>query len=163
MKTTKKIFIDGMHCTSCEILITRSSETIAWVRVKNISANKWTMDVEYSDEKALPLIHQCICDAWYKVLDSEKANNNKINIKNLWISLLIVSVLAFVFYKLDLVKYLPPTTNASYWVALLMWIIASVSTCLAIVARILWISRIKPAWLFSFWLMFLGLFWWLQG
>jgi len=49
----------------------------------------------------------------------------------------IVGILAFIFYKLDIIQYLPSVGDKlSLGVALLMGIIASVSTCLAIVGSI---------------------------
>lgn len=138
MKITK-INVKGMHCVSCEILIQKSIETINWAQVESISASKWTIDINISNERILPLIHKQIQNAWYEVLDSEQVDTTKnVNIKYLWISIAIVSILALLFYKLDVVQYLPSTAgnNVWLWVALLMWIIASVSTCLAIVGSV---------------------------
>lgn len=140
----KKIYIQWMHCASCEMLVKRSSEKINGVKVVNISSKQWTMDVDISDEKSLPLINQCINDAGYQVVNENQVKSApKINWKQLLQSTIIVGVLAFIFYKLDLVQYLPSAgDNLSLGVALLMWIIASLSTCLAIVGSIvIWFSE----------------------
>lgn len=135
-KIKKDIYIQGMHCVSCELLIKKSSENIDGVKVQSISANTGTMVVEMMDENALPEIHQCICDAGYKVVD-EPPHLHRFNLDRLLISVGIVGVLAFIVYKLDIVQYLPSMGDKlSLGVALLMWIIASVSTCLAIVGSI---------------------------
>lgn len=132
-----KIRIDGMHCVSCEMLIKQASETIDGVKVEYISASKGIMNVEILDESMLPLIHKCICDAWYKISDAEaddQTHLHRFNFDRLLKSVIIVGMLAFIFYKLDIAQYLPSVgNNLSLGVALLMWIIASVSTCLAIV------------------------------
>jgi len=131
-----------MHCVSCEMLIKQSSETIEGVKVEYISASKWVMNIELTDEKNLPLIHQCICDAWYKVVD-DQPHVHRYNFDRLLLSVVIVSILAFIFYKLDVIQYLPSVGDKlSFGVALLMGVIASVSTCLAIVGSIvIWFSE----------------------
>ena len=136
-KIKKTIYIKGMHCASCEMLVKQASEAIDGIKVEYISANKWVMQIVMLDEKKLPEIHQCICDAWYKVLDEEEKTANKIDLKNILSSVVIVAILAFIFFKLDVVQYLPSVGDKlSLGVALLMGIIASVSTCLAIVGSI---------------------------
>ena len=136
-KIKKDIYIQGMHCVSCEMLIKKTSETIDGVKVESISASKGIMTVDIPNEQALSEIHQCICDAGYKVLDGEPVSKNKINLNHLLGSILIVGVLAMIFYKLDLVQYLPSMGDKlSIGVALLMGVIASLSTCLAIVGSI---------------------------
>jgi|GEM_PF-1738053 len=119
-KIKKDIYIQGMHCVSCELLIKKSSENIDGVKVQSISANTGTMVVEMMDENALPEIHQCICDAGYKVVD-EPPHLHRFNLDRLLISVGIVGVLAFIVYKLDIVQYLPSMGDKlSLGVALLM-------------------------------------------
>lgn len=140
----KKIHIQWMHCASCEMLIKRSSEKINGVKVVNISSKQWTMDVDIPDEKLIPLINQCISDAGYKVINENQVKSApKIDWKELLQSTIIVWVLAFVFYKLDIIQYVPSVGDKlSFGVALLMGLIASVSTCLAIVGSIvIWFSQ----------------------
>ena len=144
-KSKKDIHIQGMHCVSCEMLIKQAVETLDGVTVTHISANQWMMCVELPHENILPSVHKCICDAWYTVSENEQMHTPpKIHWEHLLQSIIIVGVLAFVFYKFDVVQYLPSTTgdNLSLWVALLIWIVASVSTCLAIVGSIvIWFSE----------------------
>jgi len=62
---------------------------------------------------------------------------HRYNFDRLLLSVVIVSILAFIFYKLDVIQYLPSVGDKlSFGVALLMGVIASVSTCLAIVGSI---------------------------
>jgi len=137
-KIKKTIYIKGMHCVSCEMLIKQSSETIDGVKVEYISASAGVMDIEVSNEILLPQIQKAIIDAGYTILDSKpKQNKREINRKHLLTSVVIVGIFAVIFYKLDVVQYLPSIgDNLSFGVALLMGVIASVSTCLAIVGSI---------------------------
>lgn len=127
-----------MHCVSCEMLIKKSSEAIDGVKVEYISANAGMMNIEMPNEQILPQIEQAIRDAWYHILDKKPESNKKeINRNHLVRSVVIVGIFAVIFYKLDIVQYLPSIgDNLSLWVALLMGVIASVSTCLAIVGSI---------------------------
>ncbi|EKD25569.1 MAG: heavy metal transport/detoxification protein [uncultured bacterium (gcode 4)] len=143
-KIKKTIYIKGMHCISCEMLIKQSSETIDGVKVEYISASAGMMDIEMTNEKALIQIEKAISEAGYTILDGKPEQNKKdINRQHLFTSAVIVGIFAFIFYKLDVVQYLPSVgDNLSLWVALLMGIIASVSTCLAIVGSIvIWFSE----------------------
>ncbi len=134
----KTIYIQWMHCASCEMTIKKASESINGIKVEHISSRTWTLRIEIDEEKKLPLLHTHICDCWYQVIQNEKdIVKEKINNKQLLISILIVSILVFVFYKLDFSQYLPSLSGKlSLRVAILMGIIASVSTCLAIVGSV---------------------------
>lgn len=144
-KIKKSIYIEGMHCVSCEMLIKKSSEEINGVEVEYISANKWVMHVRLPNEEALAKIKKAIIAAWYKIIDEKQKNMHKrIERKQLVLSVLIVGVLMIILYTSNVMQYIPATTgeNLSLWVALLMGLIASVSTCLAIVGSIvIWFSQ----------------------
>lgn len=172
----KTIYIQWMHCSSCEMLVKRACEEINGVKVKHISANKWIMDIEISDEKLVSLVNQNINNAWYKVInETENQKTQKINWGQLLLSVIIVAILVFIFYKLDISQYLPSTWDKlSLGVALLIGIIASLSTCLAIVGSIvIWFSeyldaskttwqKIKTQILFQLWrIWWFFLLWWL--
>lgn len=127
-----------MHCVSCEMLIKQSSETIEGVKVEYISSNTGIMYIEIPNEQVLPQIEKSIREAWYHVLEGKPQQNKKeINRKHIFSSVILVGIFALIFYKLNIVQYLPSVGDKlSLWVALLMGIIASVSTCLAIVGSI---------------------------
>lgn len=127
-----------MHCASCEMLIKQSAQKIDGVKVESISANTGKMHIEILDEKHIPQIEKAIKDLWYQVT-KEKSDEYKkeINRKHILQSVVVVGIFALIFYKLNVIQYLPSIGDKlSLWVALLMGIIASVSTCLAIVGSI---------------------------
>ena len=127
-----------MHCASCEMLIKQSAQKIVGVKVNSISANTGTMSIEIANEHVLLQIEKAIKDLWYQISkDIQEKHKKEINRKQLWRSIMIVGIFTLIFYKLDIVQYLPSIGDKlSLWVALLMGIIASVSTCLAIVGSI---------------------------
>lgn len=134
----KTLYIKGMHCASCEMLIKQSAQKIDGVKVDSISANTGKMDVEIANDEILSQIEKMIRDLGYQVIKKKPEGNKKeINRKHILQSVVIVVILAFIFYKLDMIQYLPSVGDKlSLGVALLMGIIASVSTCLAIVGSI---------------------------
>ena len=138
MTIKKTIYIQGMHCTSCEMLVKQASEKIDGVKVKSISSRKWIMEVEVADETKIAQIEQAIRDSGYRIGTAKQTNESeKINWKNVVISLIVVGIIAAIFSKIDVSRFLPSIGDKlSLWVALLMGIIASVSTCLAIVGSI---------------------------
>lgn len=62
-KIKKTIYIQGMHCVSCEMLIKQSSEIIDGVKVEYISSNAGMMNIEIPNEQVLPQIEQAIREA----------------------------------------------------------------------------------------------------
>jgi len=138
----KTIHIQGMHCVSCEMIIQQTSEAIDGVKVEYISAKKGVMHLEVADPKVMPEIEKAIRDAGYTIVEgkapeAEQPHLHRYNFDRLIVSIVIVGLLATIFYKLDVMQYLPSVGDKlSYGVALLMGLVASVSTCLAIVGSI---------------------------
>ncbi len=146
-----------MHCVSCEMLLAKQMESVKWVKILDISHKSWKMTLDMKNNKNISKINQIITDCGYtvKLKKSQKSNNKKIeslicNIagqkKNPWWSILLILVIFVVVFllmkKMDIYQYLPSTENASIWVALLMWLVASISTCLAVTGWIvLWFGQ----------------------
>jgi copper chaperone CopZ len=61
-KIKKTLYIKGMHCASCEMLIKQSTQEIDGVKVDSISANTGKMSIEISNEQILPQIEKAIKD-----------------------------------------------------------------------------------------------------
>ena len=61
-KIKKTIYIKGMHCASCEMLIKQSAQKIVGVKVNSISANTGTMSIEIANEHVLLQIEKAIKD-----------------------------------------------------------------------------------------------------
>lgn len=176
MKET--IYIQGMHCASCEISIEKACESIEGINISHISAKTWTMDIEIHNKKNMSLLYQSIYDCWYQITKHKKDINKEKKLdKQVLIAIAIVGIVAFVFYKLDIQQYLPSSQGRfSLWIAISMGMVASISTCLAMVGSIVigfskylvtskWtIDQIKTQLLFQagrIWWFFL--LWWLLG
>ena len=83
-KIKKTIYIKGMHCASCEMLIKQSAQKIDGVKINSISANTGKMDIEISNEHILPQIEKAIRDLGYQVSkDTQEKHKKEINRKQL--------------------------------------------------------------------------------
>ncbi|HCY20301.1 TPA: hypothetical protein DIC40_00210 [Patescibacteria group bacterium] len=54
----KTIYIKGMHCASCEMIIKDRVENIKGVQVENISAKNGKLDLEIVNENLLKKINE---------------------------------------------------------------------------------------------------------
>ncbi|MDP2091090.1 MAG: sulfite exporter TauE/SafE family protein [Candidatus Gracilibacteria bacterium] len=128
----KIIKIKGMHCISCEMILEKELKNITGVQLLMISYKKGIMEIVYENDSDYKKVVDIIEKNGYNVQSNEIETDNVTNVLNNIVAVLIVVVL-FVFSGLfDLNKYIPDTSTLSYSGALLVGIIASVSTCLAI-------------------------------
>jgi len=139
MKTT--IYVKGMHCIACETILKKACEKIPGVKVLDISAKKWTIDIETSILHNTKQIHQCIQNHWYTV--SSNKHTKKIKRKNILWAISIVVIIIVLMYSIDIPRYMSWIQEEIWFgMAVLIGIIASVSTCMAVVGSIvIWFSE----------------------
>lgn len=179
----KTLYVEGIHCASCEILLTKELNDIKWIKVLSVSYKTWKIVFDWKDKTLNKKAFEIIKKSGYNIKDKidviKKEGKDKINwFLILWI--LFVSWLIMLFLsQLNVYQYLPNTDEISIGIALLMWLIASISTCLAVTGsvvlwfwkyiddskRMLWHLRVQ--WSFHIWriLWFFFLWWvlWLIG
>ncbi len=131
MKQT--IDIRGMHCVSCEILLEKSVKKIPWVTFKDVSYKKGILEIEYKKPEQYTAVKQAIEKNGFSLKDDtqDKPPMSSFILMNI-IALLLVVILLIASYIFDIYQYIPDTSTLSYSWAFLVWIIASLSTCLAI-------------------------------
>ncbi len=136
----KIINIKWMHCISCEMILEKELKKLTWVQLLMISYKKWIMEIDYERESDYEKVIKIIEKNWYKVNQINSTWNNNM-ITNI-IALLIVIILFMFTWLFDSIKYIPDTSTLSYSWALLVWLIASISTCLAVTGwLIIWFSK----------------------
>ncbi|HSR89255.1 MAG TPA: sulfite exporter TauE/SafE family protein [Candidatus Udaeobacter sp.] len=135
---TKIIPIRGMHCAACEILIGEELKKIAGVASVRVSQKKSLATIEYpetvniNDEDLI----KAVKDAGYEVGKKDKLpwiSRSLADYKDLAIALgifLIIYLVARLFGMFDLGFNAP---NSGVMVALLVGLVAGVSTCMALV------------------------------
>lgn len=131
----KTLYIKGMHCASCEMLIKNWVEKHKWVKIEHISAKKGTIELEIQNENIIKEIEKTIKSLGYiPSKEQNKPTKNKIQRNNIIIASVIIIFVIIIWNKFDIAQYIPSSDGKlSYGIAILTGIIASVSTCLAIV------------------------------
>lgn len=126
------IKISGMHCISCEILLEKELKKIKWVELIMLSHKDWIMEIEYIEKSDYDKVIKAIEKNWFIVI-SEAEEIDKTTNMLLNIIVILAVIILFIFSQFfDLYKYIPDTNTLSYSGAFLVWIIASLSSCLAI-------------------------------
>lgn len=128
----KTLPIQWMHCKSCELLIEQQCEQCN-CSLDTISFKSKQITISYKSEDDLTQFTQAVNKLWYHVGESSSHDTSWLS---RWQKLLIIAwvMLLFVLFgRSDFVYKLMPNYDALTWsIALLVWLIASVSTCLAV-------------------------------
>lgn len=136
----KKIFINGMHCDACVKLIQDEFYSVEGIEKVDIDLNKKEANVFYTSENIdIQKLQNLIEHYGYKITDSKDAKK-KINfIKNwfppVFFTLLILG-LFIILQRLRIFKTLSLGTNIGYGISFLTGLLASISSCLAVVGSI---------------------------
>jgi len=129
--------IKGMHCRSCEVLISEKLRELP--EIKNVSVNFRKNEAVIHSEYPLNLskVRQKVNEAGYEVgKDDSKSwiSLNPNEYKDLVVSLIVLLVLYFIAKKFGLFNISLGRNNPSgYLVVLLVGLTAGISTCMALV------------------------------
>ncbi len=134
MKT--KLPIYGMHCKACELLVESRVSELSWVQVKSISQTKNFIEVEVENEKDVKKIKEIITSLWYEVEKKQIRKNNFFDYIIIFLLFVLFWILYFLFQDVDFVQNIANVQNASLLVVILIWFVASLSSCLAVTGGI---------------------------
>lgn len=138
----KKIPVYGLHCKACELLIEDKLSQMPWVKLKNISQSQNCIDVEIKTEKNLEEIKAVIEELWYHTEQKKVKKNNFFDYIIIFLIFIIFWVLYLLFKDVELFKNLLKTDNLSFFIILLIWVVASLSSCLAVTGWIvIWFAK----------------------
>ncbi len=140
----KEIFhIAGMHCKSCEVLLENELSKLDDVQKCEVSHRHGSAEVRCSDavprQKIIEVIERC----GYQVVTAGEKNPAP-QTKKTWrdylqIILIIIGVTigAFLIKKIEIAKFFPDLgSQVNVMIALLLGVVASLSTCLVLVGGI---------------------------
>lgn len=137
----QKIPVYWMHCKACEILIENKISEIAWVKVENISQKENFIEVNVKSKDLIPEIQKSLIDLWYKSEDTDK-KNSFFDYTIIFLTFIIFGLLFFLFKDVEFFSSLLKTENMSILFIILIWFVASLSTCLAVTWWIIvWFSK----------------------
>jgi sulfite exporter TauE/SafE len=132
----KTVYISGMHCSSCDILIREIIRDTDGIELMELTS-RWVLTCTCTDEASLWKAKEGIVAHGYTVSDSQNdTSSKKFNYKELFVLFLCGLLLRFLLYNLDVTSYVASLwTDGSfgYREIIVLWFIASLSTCLALV------------------------------
>jgi len=148
---TLQVKIGGMHCANCEVLIERRFKKIAGVRRVKASHVTGMAEIICYGDLHLPTLQGTIGDDGYTVSHLQEQNNRAPNSKNTGRDYVEIGavflLLVALFLLLDQFDVLPQNltvpNNISYGVALLIGVVASMSTCIAVTGGLLVVVAAK--------------------
>ncbi len=132
-----------MHCVSCEILLEKELKKIKGLKSCKISHKKGEADIEYDSAVPISDLEKAVQNCGYEAVKKGEVKS-ELHHKNttediIQIILIVISFLAilFIFKKIEIMRFLPNFgTRINIMIALLMGVVASLSTCLALTGGI---------------------------
>lgn len=131
----KTIQIKWMHCISCEIILEKELKEISWVDLLMVSHKKWIMEVDYKTEADYKKVVKAIEKNNFKVVEADWIITNNKKEDKLLLNIIAIMIVVILFISTKIFKFntfIPDTSSVNYISAILLWLVASVSTCLAI-------------------------------
>jgi len=129
--------IQGMHCRSCEILIEGNLKKIQGIERVEVSHKAATAEIYYKDGMpSSESIKQAVKDAGYDIGAKGKLpwlSKDKHDYINLLKGVLVLFVIYLIAKRLGLFELAVNTESTSLLVALVVGLVAGVSTCMALV------------------------------
>lgn len=135
------LYVQGTHCSSCKILIEETLIEHADVSGVKVDLHRQTVEIETNNiEEAKDLVGLLnpLLSPYKYILSIEKKNDGK-DLKNLSVALPIGMAVLFLFFLLQKsgVINFGFEGGLTPWTALMIGLIASVSTCLAVVGGLI--------------------------
>jgi uncharacterized protein len=138
-----KIYISGMHCKSCEVLLENELMKIEGIKECEVSHRRGSADIRCEGKTSREKIEEVIAYCGYQVV-SEAGEYVAVRAKRtprdyLEIALIVlgVAVAAFWLNKIELTRFFPDFgSRVNIFIALLLGVVASLSTCLVLVGGI---------------------------
>jgi sulfite exporter TauE/SafE/copper chaperone CopZ len=133
------VFIKGLHCRSCELLIEEKFKDIKHVQEVQVNYKTGEAAIAYTDSAPdVRLINQAIIDAGYEVGAPDKLpllTKDKREYVNLGIAFLILMILYLSLKGLGLtnINLTPDLSNPSWGLIIVIGLVAGFSTCMAMV------------------------------
>jgi len=140
----KTVYIKGMHCKSCEVMLERDIKTIAGVNKVAVSHIKGLAEIYSQDDVDLGQVTSAIeKNGEYKVVGENEKGREEAGKRGFYDYAFIVALFAmvgavvFVLKDIGIARYFPDFGGqVNIFIALALGVVASLSTCLALVGGI---------------------------
>ncbi|MFZ2975384.1 MAG: sulfite exporter TauE/SafE family protein [Candidatus Moraniibacteriota bacterium] len=140
----KKIYIRGMHCVACEKIIEDELMHVPFVKEVKADRKKGELEIRYGEKEPNTLaIQEMVKKIGYEAQESPFDLEKKTTVEKILQNLnaIIIAIFLVVIYRifqnfgiLDRINI--QSTEITYAVAFLVGLVASVSTCLAVVGGV---------------------------
>lgn len=125
-----------MHCVSCEIILSKELKKLDGFSLTEISHKKWYLIAEYKDEKQLQQAIKLIKKHNFQVQENKQDIQSHFHLEKFLIKIIFLLFIGIIFYLIhifvDINSLIPQNQNGSFITTFIIWLIASVSTCLAV-------------------------------
>ncbi len=131
------LYIDWMHCRSCELNLEKSISEIAGIKKVSANQRNWELYIEYDDSLDMSKLDKIILDKWYKVWKKQLKSWISHDLE-LYIQLVTFFVIILFLYVLlgkfwfD-IQWWEVWMSPTLWIILLIWLTAWFSSCMAMV------------------------------
>ncbi len=129
--------IRGMHCASCELLVSEQLKKIHGVRTVHVSQKRALAEITYEGDRLNPAaLMRAVQEAGYEIGDKQKLpwiSRNSADYKDLAKAAIIILMIYFAAQWFGLFNMDVGASNSGVAVALLVGLVAGVSTCMALV------------------------------
>jgi len=132
------LHISGMHCKACVFMIKDIIIQVEWVHGSTIHLHKEIIEIYHADcdlntEELISLLNPVLAGSWYGLYLEKPLR--QINRTEYALAFLIAAILLFGFYKLQNTNLLDfiYSEKRTYGTSFLIGLIASVSSCLAVI------------------------------
>ena len=140
---SKTVHIQGMTCISCEMIITDELNSVDGISEVKVCSKKKVAEIKHSDSIDFQKIKSAIEKLGYRASLSPFTEDDKLSKKSLkqWIYSVGIFLMVIIVYKilksLGLLNWINiSSSDYNYGLALLVGLIASLSSCLAVVGGV---------------------------
>ena len=142
---TKKIYVKGMHCVSCEKLLNDELKNVEEVRSVKADRKTCVVEIDYKGkEPKFSKLEKVIKKFGYDAFENDPGSQNMKKEKATWLEWLnaiIIVVILFLVYRvfknfgvIDKINLQGAEIN--YGISILIGLVASISSCLAVVGAV---------------------------
>lgn len=135
----KNFYIKGMHCASCEMILEKEFKKIPTVQSCRVNHKTGQAEIHSKNDIPIETLENAVRAHGYAISEDKptKDKNSRPNYGDIaWIALGL-SFLFIILGKLEITRFLPNLgEQINIFVALLMGVVASLSTCLALTGGI---------------------------
>lgn len=141
----KKIFIEGMHCKSCTLLIHETMMHLEGVKNAAVNLQEKSLTLSFDPQKiSEAMIFEAIRECWYRALEKKGKGTERISKdKKVWqqtiISLFIILALIIFIQEKGLgeISSIQIGHLTGFWWMVILWLVAGISTCIAVAGGLL--------------------------